>query len=199
MKRAKLTAVDDLIDRFVEAINRLPREPGLDDEIPPSVRGDVLDPETDHPYFDWQIRPWQGIDWIEPVEEKLGLALPPTYRSLVARYVFPAFEAGRLLVSANTPEGVPWHEFRNGAFLDPEFDEAVLSKGYIQFANPWTWSHDPICFDMHRHSGSGHECPIVWIDHEEILCNNRIRIVEQVSPSFASFVEEFVRGHAEQR
>lgn len=190
MKRKTALKVDALIDRFVDTINRLPREPGDDDEIPPSVRGRA----NEWGDFDWQIKPWSGIDWIEPVEEKLGRILPPSYRSLVTRYAFPAFEAGPVQLSGNTPEGV-YFEFRERLFADPKFVEILLPAGYVPFGNPCFYNYDPLCFDTVRERGSGRECPIVRVDHEEVLCFDRIEVVKQVGPSFERFVEEFVRAH----
>jgi hypothetical protein len=200
---------EQLIDRFVETINRLPREPGSAEDIPPSVRG-----ETDREvglalydwqsrawsdsgliWYDWQIRAWPDIDWIAPVERAVGATLPRSYRSLVTRYVFPAFDTDTLSLSANTPEGT-FREFRKRVFGDPMFVAVILSAGYIPFAQPDECNYDPVCFDTRRRDTSG-ECPIVRLEHESILCNGVIGDTEEISPSFAALVDEFVRRHAE--
>lgn len=199
MKRKTALKVDSLIDRFVDTINRWHREPGFADEIPPSVRGESVDPPGEqHPAYDWSITPWPSVDWIEEVEERSGLILPPSYRSLVTRYIFPAFEAGPLQLSGNTPEGIELYEFRERVFADPTFVDVLLAAGYIPFANPAGGSYDPICFDTRARKRKAAECPVVWIDHEEVLCYDRIKVLKQVSPSFELFVAEFVRAYETQ-
>ncbi|HEY3268424.1 MAG TPA: SMI1/KNR4 family protein [Armatimonadota bacterium] len=187
-KRRALQDADELIDRFVETINRLPREPDVEDQIPASVRGEPDDAEG---WYDWSIRPLPTIDWIEPMERRIGIEFPPAFRSLVTRYVFPCFDAGPIALAANTPEGVFW-ELR---CMDPAFEEVLVPKGYIPFARPDTFRYDPICFDTRRRGADG-ECPLVCIEHESVLCNSVIGDIEDVAPSFAAFVEYFVRSHA---
>jgi hypothetical protein len=43
--------------------------------------------------------------------------------------------------------------------------------------------YDPVCFDI-RERTKGKDYPIVKIDHEEILCNNRVKVVAELAPSF---------------
>ncbi len=189
--KRKALDTDDLIDRFVEIISSLPRERGFEDAIPPSVRGEPDDPESWCVSFDWSIRPWPNIDWIEPMERRMDVMLPPSFRSLVTRYVFPRFEVDALRLEANTPEGVPG-EFRH---LDPSFEKVLVPRGYIPFARPVTGSYDPICFDTRRQRGGG-ECAVVRIEHESVLSHGVIGEMEDVVPSFATLVTEFVRSHS---
>ena len=77
-------------------------------------------------------------------------------------------------------------------FIDRFIAEATLTSGYIQFARPEGGSYDPICFDARR-SLSNREFPIVRLDHEDILCRERIRSVATVSDSFYRFVADLVR------
>ena len=60
----------------------------------------------------------------------------------------------------------------------------LLRSGYIPFGKGPDIDYDRICFGLiSRKKGS--ECRIVKIDHEEVLCNERIKIVPyaQVRPS----------------
>ncbi|PSH05032.1 MAG: hypothetical protein CXZ00_02425 [Acidobacteria bacterium] len=41
------------------------------------------------------------------------------------------------------------------------------------------------------------ECPLVRIDHEEILCNWRIKVVEQVRPSFLKITVQVIQTSCE--
>lgn len=66
-----------------------------------------------------------------------------------------------------------------------------MHNGLIQFARPLDWNYDPVCFDA-GFRAKNREFPIVRIDHEEILCNNRIRVKERLSDSFLALVLEFL-------
>jgi hypothetical protein len=76
-------------------------------------------------------------------------------------------------------------------FRDQVLAVTTLRNGYIQFARPETGSYDPICFDA-RKRGANREFAIVRLDHEEILCNERIREVEKVADSFFKFASDIV-------
>src|SRR2546427_12600439 len=74
----------------------------------------------------------------------------------------------------------------------PASFRSLVTRCYIQFARPEGGSYDPICFDARR-SVSNRGFPIVWLDHEDILCRERIRSVATVSDSFYRFVADLVR------
>jgi hypothetical protein len=81
---------------------------------------------------------------------------------------------------ANTGEDKFW-ELGARLFLDPHMSPALLQAGFLQFGNPYFYNYDPVCFDC---KGPGLEKRIVQIDHEEILCNDRIQIAREIAPSF---------------
>ena len=47
--------------------------------------------------------------------------------------------------------------------------------------------YDPVCFDLSSRKKGG-EYRIIKIDHEEILCNDRLRIVSELAPTFEQLV-----------
>ena len=65
------------------------------------------------------------------------------------------------------------------------------TANFSQFARPEDGSYDPICFDARRRVNN-REYPIVRLDHEEILSNNRIGPPTTVSHSFYRFVSDVV-------
>jgi len=180
---------DCLIDRFVEKVNTGYREPIiLDiDDTPPSV---LVGEPDESGCIDWMIKPYTNVDWIEPLEEKLGHKLPIAYRSLLTRYIFPAFEFSDLWFFANTPEGTDYYELRDRIFCDEALFKSLWPAGFIQFANPAGGNYDPVCFDLNH--GSKNDCPIVQIDHEGILCYDTIKIVKQIARSFRDFLESAI-------
>lgn len=154
--------VKELVDRFVLCASQL---------------GDSFEPINDAP-------------WIAQLEQKLPARLPVSFSSLVTRYSFPPFEAGPLSLYANMGTD-DVDEMCVAIFSDPSIADATLKAGYVQFARPITGSYDPICFDT-RQSAGNREFPIVRIDHESILCQQRIHAVERVADSFYKFVVDFL-------
>jgi len=61
-----------------------------------------------------------------------------------------------------------------------------LQNGYIPFGKGAYCDYDPVCFAVK--SRKNRDYRIVKIDHEEILCNYRIKVVSRLAPSFRALV-----------
>jgi hypothetical protein len=72
--------------------------------------------------------------------------------------------------------------------------ETPIPNGYIQFGKGPAMDYDPVCFDVS--SRNNRDNRIVKIDHEEILCNYRIKVVSEIAPSFRVLVLQTIE-HAE--
>ena len=118
------------------------------------------------------FRKIEGAPWIEDLEPKLPKRFPASFRSLLSRYAFPPFDAGDLSLFANTGTSNE-EELSVAIFKDRVIADTTLKAGYIQFARPTSGSYDPIRFDA-RQARSNREFSIVRLDHEEILCRERI-------------------------
>jgi hypothetical protein len=178
--------IDHTIDLFVDCVNSDYREPILRSDSPASVL--VGEPCTDG-FSDWRIKPFETADWIDPLEKRIGFRFPALYRSLVTRYIFPSFETPKagIFLFGNTPEGTDLHELRDRA-VSPDLSPILLANGYVEFAKPEDGiNYDAICFDMNRLDEHG-DCPIVQIEHEWILCDNRLVVVGQLAGSFAELI-----------
>lgn len=178
------TEIDYLIDGFVDAINSGWRERVDAEDTPPSV---FVGEPNEYGTCDWRVKPYAVVDWIEPLEQRLGFQIPTVFRSLVTRYIFPAFEFGGISFFANTPEGTAHYEFRRRLFLDTQMSPKLLAASYLQFGNPYELSYDPVCFDMNRADVT--DAPIVQIDHEAILCSSEIVVVREVALSLRGLIE----------
>src|SRR5215216_364719 len=132
----------------------------------------------------------ENAPWIVDLEAKLTKRLPSSYFSLVTRYSFSAFDAGALSFFANLGNDSD-EELSVVIFKDRFIADATLKAGYIQFARPVDGSYDPICFDINR-SSKNREFPIVRLDHEEILCRDRIRVSGRVADSFFRYAADIV-------
>ena len=137
------------------------------------------------------IRPEENASRLRDLEAKLPKRLPPSFESLLSRYSFPSFDAagisffgwgptsGELLEAASSPSG--------------SLSEILLPAGYFQFGRPDTGSFDATCFDMKTHA-QNREYRIVVADHEDILCNSRIKIRSEQWLSFAKLLEVSVNS-----
>jgi len=153
--------IHDLIDRFVT----------------------LLDPSAT------LFRKIESASWIDALETKLPKRFPVSYRSLVTRYAFPAFDAGGIHFFANS--GNPsLDELTVAIFSDLNIADVTRQAGYIQFARPEGGSYDPICFDARRFA-KNREYPIVRVNHEDILCRNKVGSPTKISDSFFHFISDF--------
>ena len=93
------------------------------------------------------------------------------------------------MLLANAGHNV-FYEFSNWAFLDKNLFPTLHEHSYIQFALPSGGSYDPVCFDIQRRVRD--DAPIIQLDHEEILIRRRIRVVQEIAPTFTMFVKRAI-------
>ena len=65
--------------------------------------------------------------------------------------------------------------------------ECLLGGGYVRFGMGTDMDYDPVCFDISSRK-KNRDCRIVKMDHEEILCNKRLKVVAELAPSFEDLV-----------
>jgi hypothetical protein len=131
----------------------------------------------------------RGVDnsaLLEKLEAVLPKKLPQSFESLLKRYSFPPFDAGGITFFG-------WESDKSELFhVSPpargSLSERLLPAGYVQIGRPDTGDFDAVCFDLNA-ARQNREYRIVRADHEEILCNSRVRIVGELWPSFSKFVE----------
>lgn len=144
----------------------------------------------------------------ENLERKLKRKLPNSFRYLISNYAFVPFIIEPIYFFANNREGYLSEDYipifydevepsksdlSNLIFQDKFLYKVLSENSFIQFARPSDESYDPICLDA-REKKSDNEFPIVRLDHEEILCNENIEIIQNISNSFYEFVFEFIKG-----
>jgi hypothetical protein len=184
--RAHQKRIDLTIDRVVERLNR-GSHPKLDPlDVPPFLR---VGPHSEDIFEEvaWTIRPAPSrCDWIDAFEDRLPGTLPPSFKSLVTRYLFPVLDLGPVRLFANT--GVHVHfELVDAAFRDAGIHEPAMRAGFVQFGQPDEVNYDPVCFDLNRKANDG-ECPIIQLDHEAALTKGRVRVIRELAPSFLALL-----------
>ena len=119
-------------------------------------------------------------------EEKLLKRLPQSFESFLSRYSFPPFnllgitffgwdsDLSKYILEASSPKN--------------SLSEVLIPAGYVQIGRPDTGNFDAICFDL-NHQAQNREHQVVQVDHEEILCNWKVRVARNLWPSFVKLVE----------
>ncbi len=181
--------IDALIDAFVRKINRSPKRRIREEDVPQPLREGGAEFGL---YYRWTVQRFNHITWIDDLEAQLPRPLPPSYRSLVRRYIFPAFEVNSLILLANTGKTL-YHEMAMAMAHDKVLSQVLLENGYAQFARPHTGESDPVCFDF-NHRGPDGECPIVRISHRGIVFRGQAKVTAKIASSFLKFVNHYVRS-----
>jgi hypothetical protein len=132
------------------------------------------------------IRAEDNASRLRMFEEKLAKRMPLSFESFLARYSFPAFDvlgitffewnsdSNKYIVEASAPKN--------------SLSELLIPAGYVQIGRPDTGDFDAVCFDL-NHQAQNREYRVVQVDHEEILCNWRVRVTGELWPSFIKLVE----------
>jgi hypothetical protein len=136
--------------------------------------------------FHWQIRAAPSNPRVEELDKKLPQRWPKPFWSLIQRYRFCNFEVGPLMLFANSGHHL-FYELSDRVLKDKSIFPTLHKNGFLQFGLPHETNYDPVCFDMKRRSGD--DAPIIQLDHEEILQWSRIRVIQEIAPSFALFMQ----------
>jgi hypothetical protein len=183
-------AAEAKVDSFVAEINRSRREALFLEEIPNSC---VLSESEVSGMYHWRIVRSVDSDWLPLFENSLPFPLPLSFHTLIERYTFPSFEAGPIrMYSVGIRESQDdYMELQKAALRDKNLVPMLFKNGYLPFARPENDNYDQICFD-YRREGKKKEPAVVTIDHEEILCNSRIKVVEVIAASFDGLLDRII-------
>ena len=133
------------------------------------------------------IRAEDNASRLRVFEEKLPKQMPHSFEQLfLSRYSFPAFDvlgitlfewesdSNKYIVEASAPKN--------------SLSELLIPAGYVQIGRPDTGDFDVICFDLNRQA-QNREYRVVQVDHEDILCNWKVRVTGELWPSFVKLVD----------
>lgn len=141
-----------------------------------------------HPKYPVPLR--TSRDALVDLYAALPTRLPPLYEQLLLSYRWPEADLGRFRLTAN-PLGPGLTGFLEEMKGDPVLWREIIPRGWIRFGNGPDLNYDPVCFDIRQPRKDG-DYRIVQLDHEEILCNSRIREVAELAPSFRELVQRTV-------
>jgi hypothetical protein len=175
-----------LLEQFVASFEKL-------DEMAvfPGVDGTASKLRVDKPDEFGRIK-WRPSKTIadpallDIVYAKLPARFPPLYERLILSYRWAEVDLGSFRLLANPPS-----PDLSGLLAEIEKDkgltEGLIPAGFIKFGKGPDMDYDPVCFDIKSRTKLK-DYRIVKIDHEEILCNFRVKVVAELAPSFEQLV-----------
>ena len=125
--------------------------------------------------------------WIDELERKVGLPLSRSYKQLLTSFKFDEFETDEAEFFANE-DSSNYYNINVKIFNDEVMYSTLKKAGLFHIGFPYEGDYDPICFDTNKKTNSG-DFPIVKVDHESILCRDKVLIVETIAPSFYEYAK----------
>lgn len=178
---------DNLLSQYVASFEKLDemREfPG----IYPIAGAFAISKPDDHGAVLWRPRKMDPEpELLEPIYAKLPARFPPLFERLLLTYRWAEVDLQeyRLLAS---PRGEDLDGFLQEMSRDKGLWEALIPGGFLPFGKGPDIDYDPVCFDISSRK-KGREMRVVKIDHEEILCHQKVKVVAELAPSFEALVQ----------
>jgi len=177
---------EELLEKYVATFSSLD-EMVVDIAWFPAAATLVVDDDDAGDFKYWKpLKGETSPTHLEEVYAKLPARFPKLFERMVLSYRWAEVDLGTYTLLANPPG-----PHSNGLFEQISKDsglwEALVPAGFLQFGKGPDLDYDPVCFDIKTRKQGG-DCRIVKIDHEQILCNNRIKVVAELAPSFYQLV-----------
>lgn len=125
-----------------------------------------------------------------PLYRQLPQGLPGLFEDLLLRWRWATVDVGVVQLLAN-PAGADLSGFVGEVLKDRGLADVLLPAGFVQFGRAGGGGYDPVCFDTAR-GRTGNDARVVQIDHEELLCHQRLGVVRELYPAFRGLVGEVV-------
>jgi hypothetical protein len=173
---------DGLIERFIASFDKLD-EMTENPEIYPLVSQLAVGSPDPYGRLRWSpMKVSTDASQLDFLMAKLPARLPPLYEQLILSYRWAEVDLRTFRLLPNPPPAGLDAMFTEMS-RDPAFWKSLPQAGYIQFGRGPDMDYDPVCFDIRSRTKSK-DYRVVKIDHEEILCNNRVKVVSELAPSF---------------
>jgi hypothetical protein len=183
-------AETELLERFVASFEKLD-EMSAFPEIDPFAY-ELRFGQTDQ-FGQIQWRPSKTVAeprLLDPLYARLPARFPPLYERLVLSYRWAEVDLGSFTLLAN-PAGADLSGLLAEVEKDKGLTESLIPAGYIKFGKGPDMDYDPVCFDIKART-KRKDYRIVKIDHEEILCNYRVKVVAELAPSLEELVRQTI-------
>jgi hypothetical protein len=176
----------ELIDKFIASFEVVAENLDVFETIDSIAAQLAVGPKDEYGQRRWRpIKVQTDLTALDPVYAKLPARFPPLYEQLVLSYRWADVDLQKFTLLANPP-GDELSGLLQKIMKAKGLWETPIPNGYIQFGKGSDMDYDPVCFDIS--SRKNRDYRIVKIDHEEILCNYRIKVVSEIAPSFRALV-----------
>jgi hypothetical protein len=132
---------------------------------------------------------------LEPIYSIVPIRFPALFERLILSYRWNGADVARFRLLANPP-GSDLSGLLNNITGDKALYDICSRNGYVPFGKGPGVNYDPVCFDIKKNIQS-RQYPIVRLDHEEILCNSKIKVVEELAPDFDELVLSIVSSRSD--
>ncbi len=172
----------DLVDKFVATFTKLDDSRANEVLAPIGWQFAIGEPDE----FGQKI--WRPIKQetdrvhLDAVYSILPARFPPLYEELVLSYRWPDVDLRLFTLFAN-PLGADLRQFQKRMSADKYMYDFLIRSGYIPFGRGTDIDHDHVCFELKSRRQNA-EFRVVKIDHEEILCFDRLKVVGELAPTF---------------
>lgn len=180
------TRDDALLARFVAAfaqlddLTYLPSEPSSPELVSPDPGGwDRWRPAA--------IR--TDRDQLETLYRQVPGPFPALYEQLVLSYRWLDVYLETAMLLGNPP-GPTLDGLACAILRDPVLINTLLTARLIPFGRVSCGGYDPMCFDLRARKRD--DCPIIQVEHEAVLCHDRIGETWLRYPSFRELVCETI-------
>jgi hypothetical protein len=172
----------ELIDNFVSTFEKL-------DDLSTSFELDPVAWQLAFGNFDqYGFKQWRPIQvpteqsCLEALYANLPARFPPLYEQMVLSYRWAEVDLGLFRLLPNPP-GSNLAGLGAAISGDRAMQEILFPNKCLQFGKGSDLNYDAVCFDWSRRLHDG-DCPVVQIDHEEILSRYRFKKVAELASSF---------------
>jgi hypothetical protein len=180
-----------LVERFVASFEKLDEMLVFEETDPVALQLAIGEPDQ-HDFRRWRpIKVNTETSALEPIYSRLPARFPRLFERLVLLYRWAEVDLKSYRLLANPP-GPGLGGLLEQMYQGPDMWNCLLEAGYIQFAKGPDVDFDPVCFDINGRR-QNRDYRILKIDHEEILCNNRVQVVAELAPSFERLMERTIK------
>ena len=176
----------ELIEEFIASFPLVARDLSFSEVLHPAAAQLAIDSAAEYGRREWRPRRvTTDPTELAPLYAKLPARFPPLYEQLVLSYRWAEVDLQSFALLAN-PLGDGLKGLLNSIHGDRNLTNELVNHGYMQFGRGTGGHYDPVCFDISLRKNRDYR--IVKLDHEEILCNYRIKVVSEIAPSFRALV-----------
>lgn len=182
---------NSLVDEFVACFERLGEMSA--DEVLDLVAWQLATGEADSlGRKKWRPLPVEtDREQLSPMYGKLPAKFPRLYEQLVLSYRWAEVDLGTFRLVPNPP-GPDLSGLLREISRDSGLWHSLLPAGFIRFGKGPDMDYDPVCFDIKKRTKNG-DYTVVKIDHEEILCNYRVKVVAELAPSLEDLMQRTIQ------